>query len=291
MNKNIIIIFSLFPILFFHCGKNETDPLAVKKYAAFLDQQRSDDFYSIGKGVNYFKENFADLSEMTTDSAFIEFRNFYYVVINEGNSIMWMDEEFQSEFWKDSSEYSPRVNAFLDSLHNNGLRLSSSEGFFYIDEDPEFLHKNFKDFISESIEEYLKIRMNELEEGFADDAELLISYDQLTERILYWEKYLKKYPNSFLKNDAQFNYSLYLNTFITGMDNSSIWDEEWKLTPEMKETYLKFFKENEGKQSAQLVSDYYSLLEKNNFEYNDDILRFYEERLPDLMMGDELPVN
>ena len=144
--------------------------------------------------------------------------------------------------------------------------------------------------MSHAIREFLLIRSKELEEGFSEDAKLLISYKSLGNRITRWEKYLNEYPASPLTAEAKFSYHLYLNTFITGLDNSPVTKEDIFL-PEMKNVYLDYINRNNNSESGKIVEKFYTIISNNNFHLSSAPDDFYNENQIESMKGMEPPTR
>jgi hypothetical protein len=190
----------------------------------------------------------------------------------------------------DKQNEDPMVKEFKSSLDNNGLRLSITEGSYYIDEKPDFLINNFKSYVSSGVYEFMNIRSQELQQGFSENAKLLITFPQLGDRIVTWQNYLNKYPSSPLLAEAKFSFHLYLNTFLTGLDNSPIAIDDI-LLPEMKPVYLDFIDKNKDTESGKIVGKFYNILSKDNFHFTEDLDDFYQENQIESMNGVQPPTR
>ena len=85
--------------------------------------------------------------------------------------------------------------------------------------------------------------------------ESVISFTEVSERIIYWENYLNRYPNSKLFYKSKEYYSEYLNDYLFGMDNTPTYDFETKLIlDETKKEFNRFIKANPKSKSARIVN-------------------------------------
>jgi hypothetical protein len=291
MKKPFLLLFLLINIpLFIGCNNynNSSENLLIN-FRTYLDKLHKDDLASISHASNEFRKNFSAAEPGIRDSAFIDFRSFYYDVINSYYEIFLNNKELVNKL-NDNKNEDIQVQQFKITLEQNGLRLSKTEGGYYIDEKPDYLYENFKIFVSRAINDFLLIRSKELEEGFSEDAKLLISYKSLGERITTWEKYLNKYPSSPLSAEAKFSYHLYLSTFITGLDNSPITTDDI-LLPEMKNIYTDFIQKNNNSESGKLVEKFYTIISNNNFHLTSALDDFYQENQIESMKGIEPPTR
>jgi len=284
------IIFSFLVFIFLQgCGANKPDDITtLSNYRDYLKSIPNSDFYSITKSLKYYKDNFNTTVPEIKDSAFLDFRNLYYNVINSCSEVFWNNQPLVDKVasGKDDAE----VSQFKKQVDENGLRLSITEGNYYIDEKPEYLLENFQGFVSTSVKEFLEIRMKELEEGFSEDAGLIIPLNKLGDRIILWENYINKYPGSLVLADAKFSYHLYLNTFVTGLDNTPI-SENQKLLPKFKTEYLNYINQHKGTESGRIVEGFYNLLAKNNFILTLEVDDFFKDNGIEPMRGIQPPTR
>jgi hypothetical protein len=286
----LLIFFSILISTFIGCNTNNKSSLnLLAQYRGYLNNLPKNELKSISLASAEFKNKFSATVPLVKDSAFIELRSFYYDVINSYYEIFSNNQDFVNKL-KANDNNDPQVKQLKITLNQNGLQLSKTEGGYYIDENPSYLYINFKNFVSRPINEYLFIRSKELEEGFSDDAKLLISYKSLGERIATWEKYLLNYPSSPLAAEAKFSYHLYLNTFITGLDNSPVSNEDI-LLPEMKNVYINYIQKNNNSESGKIVGKFYSIISANNFHITSDLDDFYKENQIESMKGMESPTK
>lgn len=170
------------------------------------------------------------------------------------------------------------VKSFKKCLDYCGLQLISGEGMLYITETNYYLYKLFKGKVSYQLDQYLSMRSLELRQGFADDAALMISYEELYERIISNEDFLTKYPDFFLKKEIEENQKLYLSTLLTGIENTPVFDyDNQVLLPEIKSLYEAIIAKNEYRKSTGIITNYYNLLKENEFKQTETIDKFMKE--------------
>jgi len=232
----------------------------------------------INKYINTF-------SESDKDSVFALFNQVFYSQVNIFNDSL--ESKYSTILHKiDKNKVDAEVTEFKKCLDLCGMSLLNSEGDYYVDAKYDYYYDLFKDRVSPALNEYLKIRKKELKEGFTEDAELLISFNELYERVVTWENFNTRYPDFFIKDDTRFYYSSYLSTLITGLDNSQLFDTETeKLLPELNKLYLKIIFRNETLKSTKVIKDYYELLRSNNFKMPEKIDSFLKENDLFLMLG------
>lgn len=290
--KKLSIITVLIIVSWFYSGcigKNNSPEKTLLQYKEYSKSLVKTDLSSISKSLNKFKELFTTAPLEFRDSAFVEFRSLFYNVINNYSEIFWNNAELMKKVNEKLND-DPMVKTFKTNLDNNGLRLSITEGSYYIDEKPDYLINNFKSYVSPGVNEFLKIRSSELIEGFSEDAALLIPFRELGGRIITWQNYINKYPSTPLLAEAKFSYHLYLNTFLSGLDNSPIAKDDI-LLPEVKEVYSEFINKYRDTESGKIVEKFYNLLSGNNFRLPEDLDDFYKENQIESMTGMQPPTR
>jgi len=276
--------------LFLGCNRNNNSPVsALLQYREYSKNLVKTDLSSISKALDKYKKLFTTAPLDYRDSAFVEFRNLFYNVINNYSDTFWNTPELVKKV-NDKQNDDPAVKSLKTALDNNGLRLSITEGSYYIDEKPDYLINNFKSYTSQGTIEFLNLRSEELQQGFSEDAKLLITFQELGNRIVAWQNYINKFPNSPLQAEAKFSYHLYLNTFLTGLDNSPIANDDI-LIPEMKQVYRDFITRNKDTESGKIVEKFFNILAQNNFRLTEDLDDFYQANQIESMKGIQPPTR
>ncbi|MCF8373627.1 MAG: hypothetical protein K9H64_18545 [Bacteroidales bacterium] len=115
---------------------------------------------------------------------------------------------------------------------------------------------------------------------------MLISFDQLADRVVTWENYINKYPTAFNKGEAEYYYQTYLETLLTGMDNTRVFDlEDVYVRPDIRELYKQYIEKNPNRKSTEIIDNYYKFIEKHDFRYNDSIDLFLKNYNLSSMLG------
>ena len=255
--------------------------LNLDEYVSLMDSLSVSDISSIKVLKNYVI-NTLNVSDELSDSAYYMFLEFFYTSANHLNDRLetkYATVVRKIYMNKEDSE----TREFQKLLDECGLNLSTTRGYFYVDVQPDFFYETFKNNTSASISTFLQLRDRELKNTFAEDARLLISFNDLGERIYDWDQYLKDYPDTRMKIEADYFLETYLETFLTGMENTKLFDSKSRiLIPEVKQSYESYLKNHGDTKSARIIQEYYEILKRNQFEYSDSIdyiLRKYELNL------------
>ncbi|QKJ29340.1 hypothetical protein HQ865_06075 [Mucilaginibacter mali] len=255
-----------------------------ESFKEYLNGLKDDDAASIPYAMDYIKTCLP--SDMAgRDSVVLLFNVKFFKITNFISSKLETRYAAMVKLY-DGEPQSAKLRIFKNNLKTCGIGIFQTEGNCYLDVLPDYFYTNFKNRVSAGVKEYLNIRRVELAQGFSEDAGLLISYRQLYQRVKRWEKYMKTYPTSVYRNEAENYYTTYLETLLTGMDNSPVFEGfSETLSPEVKAIYEQAILRDPESPSSKIITYYYGLLSRNDFRRNDSIPIFLNEHKLSNMSG------
>ena len=163
-------------------------------------------------------------------------------------------ENFTDEEWKIANKFLNRYDLELWYL---------ARGSCIIKEVPDFYYKTFKDYVTDDYKEYLKITSKENEEHYVADSGLCITLEELGDRIVTWENFLEKYPNSKLNDKVNNICNSYRRDYILGVPGG-IYDYK-----ESAEEYNRFIKKYPDSPTTELLGYYLEEVNLDKPENND----------------------
>jgi hypothetical protein len=293
--KNYLLIFSI--VLVAACGfpreEENTEVYTVTidsmhSYLSTLDLRLPE---SAGSGLSYTQTVMQTMNEDRRDSAFVLYRQFFYEVLMKQNEVLSQSELIAQAL----AEERPQVEElefFRKKISDNGMVFLQSEGTFYIDEHHNYLFNAFSQYVSVPVNKLLELRRDEMRKGFSEDAALLISFEEVGERVRNWEQLLEQNPTLKLQEEAKNYYNLYLSTFLTGLDNSPVFDRGTnKLLPEAKQAFEDYIKKYGESPGSKIVGGYYTILQQNNFLRSADLDNFLNDNNITGMRGIQPPTR
>jgi hypothetical protein len=249
------------------------DFISFKKYLSTLNDA---ELVSIPFALDYIKTCLpATLPER--DSVILIFNVKFFTVSNKLSENL--DTKYNTVIKQlEKGVKSLELSAFQSNLSFCGIGIFSTEGNYYLDVLPNYFFDNFKNRVSDGTKAYLNIRKQELAEGFTEDAGLLITYKQLYQRVKNWDKYLTTFNRNVYTNEAKNYYITYLETFLTGTDNSRVFDgEDETISPEIKKLYETAISEDADTRTGKIITEYYTLLSRHQFKQIDSINVFLKK--------------
>lgn len=212
---------------------------------------------------------------LTCDSIFLVYSDF----LNSVAAGYLENNETLSNQLSDSpaSETVGRLKSILGSY---GMLLDSTENTWFLEISPGYLLQNFGSAISPAYREYLSIGCREELERCSERGKILIPADSLTSGIITWENFMTRYPRFILKELVQDHYARYLGAFLSGTENSRVFDDDSNLLKQSsRAAFESFISEYSGRKSAEVVKSYLDLLYLTDFSYNEKVDSFLLEKV------------
>ena len=157
--------------------------------------------------------DYLKISQLIIENINTEHLDFLNNIYNEDSEYYFTEKD-----WK-------TVNKFLNNYDLKIFDLAETE--VRIMEVPNYYYNIFKDYVTDDYREYLEITYKENKEPYYTDGSILVPYDKIADRLLTWENFLKKYPNSDLAEIANEKCNIYRRIYILGSDNSPTREGGW----------------------------------------------------------------
>lgn len=133
-----------------------------------------------------------------------------------------------------------KLRELVEDVIGNKYKLQASEGMYYPIVDYEKI-KEYDDYVSEEIKDYVYLKSIDSNTVIAQDAALVISYDDLADIIIETEKYIERYAGGVYHEEVERMYKSKLNIYLSGLPNTPIYDEIGSKTinDDVLESYIK----------------------------------------------------
>lgn len=163
------------------------------------------------------------------------------------------------------------LKELLEKLAAGKYKLIIMEGAFYPIIDYEAM-KDYNKYLNDEMKSYLDIKSMDSNKPTVLDAAFYISFDELAERLLKVEDHIKKYPEGIRDEEILRLYSAYLKLYLSGVDNTPIYNYE---NNAIKEDVLASYKKTSKVQDSitgEIVGKYRDIIEENNNVIDDNVL-------------------
>jgi hypothetical protein len=156
----------------------------------------------------------------------------------------WSPEEYKSAAYQ---QYDMLSNEFANNFSSAGMKFTASEGMVSLIIDPNKIKKTIGGPFSESMNEYIKIKIIDSNTRFFSDGGISSSLNEIVDFTILVEKFLQVYPSfpraEDLRNEIEYHHSV----IIHGSVNSPAYDFISKeLNPEWPIAWDRYLKNNEN---------------------------------------------
>ncbi|WP_405246799.1 hypothetical protein [Cellulophaga sp. Asnod2-G02] len=204
---------------------------------------------------HYFKENNSLISQIT------------------GKEIPFLDK-----FYHEEELHKKNIKNLGEKLQKYDLEFDEiGEGYVEIKTVFNFYYKIFSNYVSDDYKEYLYLKSEENKTTYQSDAGLIISFKDLGERIISWENFINKYPNSKLLKNIKEEHKSYQLDYLIGLDNTpttegALRGREAYIYPENIVEFNRFQKKHPNSPTSKMVGFF-----KENFK-NEKIINLLREK-------------
>lgn len=183
--------------------------------------------------------------------------------------------------YSDEELINAKAKEFEMFVEQVGFSISSSEGMIFLEKDTNFLNK-FTDYLSERMNSFKTQYIKEIKYPIAEDAGIIISNEEIVQRILFWENFSKSQKDFEIPNYAQNEFQMNLYYLMFGMDNTPIykWDKPHEIKSEIIETFNHIIEKYPKSKAAQYLNDYILFIEENNYQYDSSYNEYARKKFP-----------
>jgi hypothetical protein len=167
------------------------------------------------------------------------------------------------------------VKKFFENAFKDGYKLITAEGMVDFELDYENLDNKFSPYVTEKTAAFLSIMAIEAKAHFAADGAIIISLDELANRVINTENFLEKFGDSQYAKEIKQQYNWYLTAYLIGLNNTPAFSYEDNIIKQevlsnFKSTMIKY---NDSK-LADIIKGYVELVTKNELKKTNEVLAF-----------------
>ncbi len=255
----------------------------IEKYSSFLMELDTATMENSVVAAKEYAKLFERQDKNTCDSAFFTFKKYYNKLNNTINDLHYNDTTLNYDSLLidlntiSKTQLSKNLKAYGKRLNTNGFKVDMTEGETYISQDPDFIEKWFYKYVSPQLKECLIQLSKEDKEAFAEDASLMITPTQFVDRIVWWEKFIAKYPNATTTKESKQIWNDYLSILLRGMDNTPVIDfDKPTISEYYNNAYSYLQKSFPETQTNRIVNPYFKLLTQNKNREAEQLLEEYK---------------
>lgn len=296
IQNRLLLIFMLTIFMFSSCNKQSTDSKSLKDtinhfndtilsvqenpklvaYRTFVDQLDSSNVNSVSKAVEEFKTVFANERTGLCDTAFVVFQQL----------LDTLELKLNHKLQEDTTDYSPllkgakvpaKIKNFQQQLFLNGFRIISVDEMFYIQQYRPYVVQQIGYLLSDVMKLYLNEIDTENREGFSQNNAIIISAQQLVDRTLWYENFIKAHPDFEFINNCRAYKKAYLTYLFSGYGTTKLYSDANKtaLSPYFTEAYNYLFATYQQSEVTSLIQPYFEAIRQGQHQSVRDIKKKY----------------
>ena len=267
MKKILIIIFIIIFVIGGIFGYKRI--LSIEKENKIIQLFNKESLENFSKNKNEMLEKLKTLNKEEADKLYEQYLERNNIILENLNieHDKFLSSGINAIYNKDTAENFTDEEMKIANKFLNKYDLELwyfARGSYIIREVPDFYYKTFKDYVTDDYKEYLKITSNENKEHYVADSGLCIPLEELGDRIVTWENFLEKYPNSKLNDKVNDICNSYRRDYILGVPGG-IYDYKENL-----KEYKSFQEKYPNSPTTELIGYYLVELNTDNFEENDN---------------------
>lgn len=230
------------------------------------------------EAASYLAENIGKAGTKTADKMILKYKDYLMAFINsekiDWNKIEKLNEYYSYEKGLEKDKINDAdLKAYYEGFIDAGCKFISLEGMLTPIVDYEWLSR-YNSYLSPDVAAFISLNAVESNQIAAEDGGLVITWDQLSERVYGAEKYLSDYPDSALKDDAAELYQKYLEFYMIGLNNTPIVDDyaTGVVRKDVLKSYERFIEKYPDSATAIIIGAYRDYLNSigNIVPYNDN---------------------
>jgi hypothetical protein len=233
-----------------------------------------------------------DSGSVRADSAFLRLRTSFVEAVRTAAKT-FDDSAFQILVWPEGARgwqranYQRRLGLPLDPIDNatadsvigflkaRGIWAARGEGRTYFSVSEPALLTSLGRFLTPPMQEYLGLLALEQANPTGADASLLISWDELAERVARTDRFPALYPDAVARDLVRVQHLGYLRWYLRGADNTEVFRRGTReLEAHVRENYERYAATHGSMPSGQLVRAYLEVLRANNYRDGLPVVEF-----------------
>jgi len=194
---------------------------------------------------------------------YIKIRNKYTLCLSENLAKVLIDYANYYDSETNSPKFPESVKKLSVELKKGDLEFREvGEGYTEIWSVPGHYFSIFKNKVTPDYNSYIEQLAKESEGLYAADAGIMISWKELGERTIFWEDFIKKYPQSPLLPRVKEIYDNYIADYLFGMDNTPTYEHtDSKLYDENKEEFNRIIRKYPNSYVAEKAKELINMLD------------------------------
>lgn len=173
-----------------------------------------------------------------------------------------------------------QLKTLLTDTISDAYKLETAEGTYY----PVINYGAYRKYVSAvtpDIGDYIGIMANETDRVAVKDAALVIGWDEVVNRAMIMEEFIKDYPHSVKLEDVKQLYKRYVIYTFYGANNTPLFRYDSKtIVPEAKKSYRNALAKGNNSKYLATVNSFLNLVDKSNNKLTNEVDQYRKDVAP-----------
>ena len=287
--RNTIIILSVFALITSSCIGQTTKNASNEINAKQINEEEQND--SIISSIQFDWEKVIALKnntikelkkkEKSEDKIIMSFLNEYSKLADEFSEILFNNENydlFNTLIWNENYRKADTLALdFKSEVETNGFSIAQSEGMIYIAQNTDFIKLGISPLVNSLSIEFINLYANEIDNICCDDAAIIISTEELVNRVYKWGELSKKVAELEYNNHVEYEFYSNLYLLFYGVENTPSFDwETKKYNTEAIDLMNEIIKKYSISRAAAEFIPFIELLENENFKETEKVKEYWK---------------
>lgn len=237
-------------------------------YLLNLDRERME---ALPLAVAEFERQFSGAATAACDSAFVLLEDFAMTVLDQTTFNEHLLKAAESPR---SAREKQAADKYLALLARNYFIVRYTTDEVQVRPDLDAVRERIGRYLSDGTRTFFVLSAMEAEQPYGTGERLAISWQQLADRVVGWERFLNDYAGSMYADEARQRRDAYLEILVFGLTDSPICGEDGRVLPEVKDVYKRLMNKPVGL-TGQAVTDYWKVLSKHGFRCTEPAVLFF----------------
>ncbi len=176
--------------------------------------------------------------------------------------------------WHDTKNIPDSIKKKIKLYDKLGIYFKETDTLTYtLSFKPGYFYNIFKNKVTPDVRAFLQLRTDDKKSPYLEGNKVIVSWEELRNRVLRWEDYMKRYPKAKYIDIAKKTYQDHLTTYLFGTETTpTIEFSNKKMLPEFEQEFVIMVKKNPKTISGKLTKDFIEYFIKNSGNFKPDEL-------------------
>ncbi|MDE6514572.1 MAG: hypothetical protein K2L03_00870, partial [Bacteroidales bacterium] len=221
--------------------------------------------------VAEFERQFSGAAPAACDSAFVLLEDFAMTVLDQTKFNDYLLKAAESPR---SAREKQAADKYLALLARNYFLVRYTPDEVLVRPDLDAVRERIGRYLSDGTRTFFVLSAMEAEQPYGTGERLAITWQQLADRLIGWERFLNDYAGSIYADEARQRRDAYLEILVFGLPDSPICGEDGRVGQELKAVYQRLMNNPVGL-TGKVITDYWSVLSKYGFHCTEPAVLFF----------------